>query len=93
MTAMRAYALRDLVLVMREDQVEPAAMDVERLAQFAFAHRRAFDVPAGAAAAPRAIPAGLVRARRLPQNEVAGVLLIRCDLDPRAGNHVGAAAP
>ena len=31
--AVRAAALRDLILVVREDEVEPAAMDVDRLAE------------------------------------------------------------
>jgi hypothetical protein len=46
-----ALALRDLVLVVRELQVLPAAVDVEALAQQRAAHGRAFDVPAGAAGA------------------------------------------
>ncbi len=90
---MGADALRDLVLVVREDQVEAAAVDVEGLAQRVLAHRRAFDVPAGPAAAPRAVPAGLVRGRRLPQHEIAGVFLVGRDLDAGAGDQVGAAAP
>src|SRR5579884_4397078 len=90
---MGADALRDLVLVVRENQVEPAAVNVEGLAEGALAHRRAFDVPAGTAAAPWARPAGLVGARRLPQHEIAGVLLVGRDLDPGAGDHVLAAAP
>src|SRR5712691_7639334 len=57
---MRADTLRDLVLVMRKDQIEPAAVNIEGLAECVFAHRRAFDVPAGAAASPRALPAGLL---------------------------------
>ena len=56
------------------------------------AHRRAFDVPARPAAAPRAVPARLVRGRRLPQHEIGGVLLVGRDLDPGAGDHVVAAA-
>ena len=51
---MRAFALRDLVLVMREDEIDAAAMNVEGLAQMRLAHRGAFDVPAGPPAAPRA---------------------------------------
>ena len=50
--AVGAAALGDLVLVVREDQVEAAAVDVERHAQPALAHGRALDVPAGAAVAP-----------------------------------------
>ncbi len=39
-------ALGDLVLVMREGQIGPSAMDVKGLAQAAGRHRRALDVPA-----------------------------------------------
>jgi hypothetical protein len=58
---MGAAALGDLVLVMREDEVEAAAVDVDRLSEVALDHGRAFDVPAGAAPAPWAIPADHVR--------------------------------
>ena len=51
--AMRAAALRDLILVMREDEVETAAVDVDRLAKVRGNHRRAFDMPAGPPATPR----------------------------------------
>ena len=67
--------LRDLVLVVREDQVEPAAVDVERRAEVLARHRRALEVPAGTAAAPRRRPRGLARLGRLPQREVARVAL------------------
>ena len=41
-----AARLGDLVLVVREDEVEPAGMDVEHLAEMGPRHRRALDVPA-----------------------------------------------
>ena len=88
-----AAALRDLVLVVREDEVEAAGMDVEGLAQVLGAHRRAFDVPARPAAAPRARPARLIVGRGLPQHEVGGVLLVGRHLDPRAGDQLVARAP
>ena len=50
--AERALGLRDLVLVVREDQVGAAAVDVERLAEVAVRHRRALDVPARAGPGP-----------------------------------------
>ena len=46
----RADALRHLVLMVREDQVAAAAVDVERLAEIAPRHRAALDVPAWPAA-------------------------------------------
>src|SRR5205814_1481546 len=64
--AMGRAALRDLVLVVREDQVDAAAMDVEGLAEQGLAHRRALDMPARAAAAPGAVPARLGWRARLP---------------------------
>jgi hypothetical protein len=67
--------LRDLVLVVREDQVEAAAVDVEGGAQVLVGHGRALQVPAGAAAAPRRLPGGLARLGRLPHREVARVAL------------------
>src|SRR5260221_6472739 len=87
--AMRTDALGDLVLMVRKDEVEPAAMDVEGLAEMRLGHRRAFDVPAGPAAPtplalPGAVPPRQRRRRRLPQDEVASVALIGCDLDARA---------
>ena len=68
--AERALRLRDLVLVVREDEVGAAAVDVERLAEVAVRHRRALDVPARAARAPRALPERLAGLGRLPQREV-----------------------
>src|ERR1700719_3405150 len=50
---MRTDTLRDLVLVMREDPIEAAAVNVESLTQRVLGHRRALDVPAGAATSPR----------------------------------------
>ena len=44
-----AARLRDLVLVVRKDEVDAAAVDVEGLAEMLPAHRRALDVPAGPA--------------------------------------------
>ena len=54
--AVAAFALGDFVFMMRENQIEPAAVDVECFAQDASAHRRAFDMPARPAFAPWAIP-------------------------------------
>jgi hypothetical protein len=48
--------LRDLVFVMREDQVVAAAVNVDLFAEFGEVHGGAFDVPAGAALAPRTVP-------------------------------------
>jgi hypothetical protein len=47
-----AAGLRDLVLVVRELEIEAAAMDVEVFAELLHAHGRALDVPARATVAP-----------------------------------------
>ena len=45
--------LRGLVLVVGEQEIDPAAVDVELDAQQLLGHRRALDVPAGAPQPPR----------------------------------------
>src|SRR5690606_31815524 len=52
-----AFALCDFALVVREDVIDAAAVNVEGRSQIFERHRRAFDVPAGEAFTPRAIPA------------------------------------
>jgi len=86
--AVRALALSDLVLVVRELQVDAAGVDVDGGAQVRLGHRRALDVPARTAAAPGRVPAGQVVGGRLPQHEVAGIALVRRHFDTRAGQHV-----
>src|SRR5439155_17848460 len=76
--------LRDLVLMVREDQVHPTGVDVQYLGSQPAAdklqrHCRALDVPSGPAAAEGRIPGGtdrlVFRTGGLPQHEVAGILL------------------
>src|SRR5439155_26445242 len=73
-----ALALRDLVLVVGEDEVLPAAVEVEGLAEVLHAHGRALDVPARAAPAERGVPLRPFRLVLLgfPEHEVPGVLLV-----------------
>src|SRR6516162_8396569 len=91
--AMCASALRDLVLVVWEDEIETAAVDIEGLAQMRLAHRRALDMPARPAASPGTVPSRQFRVGRLPQHKIGRVALIRRDFDPGAGDHLIAAAP
>ena len=63
---MRRLALRELVFVMGEDQVETPTVYVEGLTEMRLAHCRALDVPAWTAASPRAVPSRLVGAGPLP---------------------------
>ena len=68
--------LRRLVLVVREDQVVAAAVDLERRAELRLGHRGALDVPARPPVAPRRRPARVLhRLGRLPEREVERVLL------------------
>ena len=68
--------LRDLVLVVREHEIEPAAVDLELRAKVLLRHDGALDVPSRPATAPRRLPRRvLARLVRLPQCEVARILL------------------
>ena len=71
----RRVALGALVLVVREDEVDAAAVDVELRAQVERGHRRALQVPARPSPAPRRRPRRLARLGGLPQREVAGIAL------------------
>src|SRR5580698_5011714 len=73
--------LRELVLVVGKDQVEATAVDLEGLAETLLGHHRALDMPTGPALTPRRGPRGVLPGLgRLPQREVAGVLLQRVRL-------------
>ena len=73
--------LRELVLVVREDEVETAAVDLECRPEGVLRHRRTLDVPARPAAPPGRVPRRvLARLVRLPEREVARVLLQRVRL-------------
>src|SRR5207248_10809510 len=70
--------LRDLVLVVRELQVEAAAVDREARAEVALRHRGALDVPTRPAPTPRRVPRGVLAGLvRLPEREIARVVLER----------------
>src|SRR6185295_14765825 len=70
--AVAAFALRDFVLVMREDEIEPPAVNIKRLTENPPAHGGAFDVPAGASLSPRAIPRRLAGLGAFPQGKIGG---------------------
>ena len=93
-SAPRAVArLGGLVLVVGEDQVAAAAVDLEADAEQLLGHRRALDVPAGPAAAPRRVPGRvLARLLGLPEREVERILLAVRALDALALVHVVDAA-
>ena len=80
-----AFGLRDLGFVVREDVVLGAGVDVELVAEVLAGHGGALDVPAGKAAAPRAVPLHDVFRVLLPEREVGRMALLGIDLDARAG--------
>ena len=85
----RAARLRRLVLVVGEHEVRATAVDVEPGAEQPLGHRRALDVPAGPARAPRGVPRRvLARLLRLPEREVERILLAFGALDALALVHV-----
>ena len=76
-----------------EDKVEPAAVDLEGLAEQRFRHRRALDVPAGPAHAPRRVPGRVLarpcapsraRSRGVLLGRVAAILRFDCALPGQA---------
>ncbi len=68
----RAFALGNLVLVMRKFQILATEMQVEACAQHLHAHGGTFDVPAGPAFAPWAGPEDLAVLRHacLPERKI-----------------------
>ena len=80
--------MREFVLVMREQQIVAAAMQIETLAEIAPAHRRALDMPARTAATPGRVPAGQVIGGGLPQDEIAGIALVGGDLHTGTGQQI-----
>src|SRR5215204_7190048 len=81
-------ALRDLILMVREDEIGAAAVDIDLPTEIGRAHRRAFDVPAGSPRPPRRLPARLARFGSFPEREVEWVLFPLVDLDARAGQQI-----
>ncbi|TMK01770.1 MAG: hypothetical protein E6G74_09615, partial [Alphaproteobacteria bacterium] len=72
--------LRDLVLVVREDEIDAAAVDIESLAQVIPRHGRTLDVPAGPPGrrdCARRGPRRLARLRRFPQHKIPRIALVR----------------
>ena len=75
--ARRAAALRHLALVVREDVVLAARVEVDLVAKQHPRHRAALEVPARIPLAPRTRPTHEMRRIRLPQHEVGRMPLDR----------------
>ena len=73
--AVGALALCDLILVVGEDQVLTAAVQINGLAQMGAAHGAALDMPARTAHAVGAFPCRFTGLCGLPHGKVCGVLL------------------
>ena len=75
--ARRPLGLRDLVLVVGKDEVDAPGVDVDgRPVEQTQRHGRALDVPPGSSWSDPEVPGRLVRPGRLPEHEVAGILLV-----------------
>src|SRR5208283_5117759 len=82
------FALGDFILMMGEDQILAAAMNVERLTQMLEPHGGALDMPARPTRSPRAFPSRLSRFGSFPQCKVKRVVLALIDIHARACFHV-----
>src|SRR5689334_23916994 len=91
--ARRAFALRDLVFVMRKNEIDAAGVNIETLAEILHRHRRALDMPARTAASDVSVPRRFGVARWFfPQGEVARVfflILVGIDAFARASDVTG----
>ena len=79
-----ALALGYLILMVREDKILAAAVNINGVAEIAPVHRGALDMPAGSALAPRGIPCGLAGFRGFPDGEIHRLALDLADHYTRA---------
>ena len=82
-TVVGAGGLGDFVFMVREHQIRTAAVNIEVVAKLLAVHRRALDMPARTARAPRRRPARLALFRHFPQDEVHRVTLDVNHVDAR----------
>ena len=84
--ALRCHGLCYLALVVGEDEVHAAAVDVEVAAEVLASHRRALAVPSRETVTPGRGPAhDVLRLRLLPQGEVYLVFLLAHAVELSAG--------
>ena len=70
--AVAAFALGDFVFMVREDEIEPAAVDVERFAQACGGSWPSIRYANPAGPCPRAVPRRLARLGAFPEGEIGG---------------------
>ncbi len=83
-----AFRLRNLILVVGENQVLPAAMDVQSLSQVFQGHGTTLNMPARSALPPGAIPGWLPGLSCLPQDKVHRVLFCFTRVNAGTGFHL-----
>lgn len=69
-------ALRNLIIMMRERQIDAPTVNIHHPAQHLTAHDRALDVPPRPPRPPRTLPARLPLLTRFPQGEILRVFLL-----------------
>ena len=73
---------------MGEDEILPAAVNVERQIKVLLAHGRTFQMPARTTLAPRAFPEGFAGLGGLPQGKIQRIFLFLAYGDARAGTQI-----
>ena len=92
--ARQGLGLRDLVLMMRKDQVTPAGMNINRVAlKFVHAHAGTFNMPSRAAFAPRARPGFLVLFCFFPKSKIQRIAFFGVLLNAGRFDHLIDALP
>jgi len=81
------FGLRDFVFVVGEDQVIPAAVDINLFSQVRHIHCRALDMPARTTLAPGTIPGRFAGFGSLPESKIHRMFFAFVHLDARAGVH------
>ena len=78
-----ALRLCDFILVVGENEVLTAAVNVNRVAEEAMNHCRALNVPTGSALAPGRVPIGLAGLCAFPKGEIHRLLFKLADIYSR----------
>ena len=84
---MRTLRLRDFIFVVRELEVDTAAMNIDCFAEMLGGHSGTFNVPARSAATPLTVPDRVFRLavfRKLPKRKIRRIALAEIDIDPGA---------